>query len=430
MGLWLGQRVQASSQRLDVDTASKTYIEELVRVTVDVGTRQLGLKQYAAADNSYREALALVECLTNLTPAKRGDLQASIYHNLGSVAQEQRQWAQAEQHYQQALVIHLEYQRPLQSSQYLPSTGDCGRGAAAVDAGGAALPAGAGHLPSSSTTATARPAPTINWGWWRRSSGSGRRRSSTTSRRWPSYIEFNDRYEQAGTYHQLGAVAQEQRQWAQAEQHYQQALAIFIEFNDRYSQATTYHQLGSVAQEQRQWAQAEQHHQQALAIYIEFNDRYSQASTYHNLGTWRRSSGSGRRRSSTTSARWPSRSSSMTATARPAPMVSLATSRRRSSSGCRPGSTSSRPSPSSSSSMTLHNEAGTYHQMGGAAQEQQQWSQARQDTCCTHSRSSARLLDDEHNMLVTLRTIVYSWRDSGDTTLPAATAEIWRHYTG
>ena len=52
----------------------------------------------------------------------------------------------------------------------------------------------------------------------------------------------------AGTYHQLGMVAQEQRQWAQAEQHYQQALAINIEFNDRYSQADTYHQLGMVAQ--------------------------------------------------------------------------------------------------------------------------------------------------------------------------------------
>ena len=40
-----------------------------------------------------------------------------------------------------------------------------------------------------------------------------------------------------------------------------------IEFNDRYSQASTYHQLGRVAQEQRQWEQAEQYYQQALAIY-------------------------------------------------------------------------------------------------------------------------------------------------------------------
>jgi tetratricopeptide (TPR) repeat protein len=48
--------------------------------------------------------------------------------------------------------------------------------------------------------------------------------------------------------------------------------------------ATTYHQLGMVAQAQRAWAQAEQHYQQALGVYIEFNDRYSQGSTFINLG--------------------------------------------------------------------------------------------------------------------------------------------------
>ena len=79
-------------------------------------------------------------------------------------------------------------------------------------------------------------------------------------------------------------MAEEQRQWGQAEAHYQQALALFIEFNDRYRQASTYHGLGMVAQAQRQWGQAEAHYQQALAIYSEFNDRYRQAGTYHQLG--------------------------------------------------------------------------------------------------------------------------------------------------
>ncbi len=138
------------------------------------------------------------------------------------------------------------------------------------------------------------------------------------------YIEFNARYEQASTYHQLGMVAQEQRQWAQAEGYYQQALAIYVEFNDRYEQASTYHQLGMVAQEQRQWAQAEGYYQQALAIKIEFNARYEQASTYHQLGRWRRSSGSGRRPRTIIGRRWRSTSSSMTATSRPAPITSWA----------------------------------------------------------------------------------------------------------
>ena len=98
------------------------------------------------------------------------------------------------------------------------------------------------------------------------------------------WIEFNDRYSQARTYHQLGIVAQELREFAQARDYYQQALQIWIEFNDHYSQASTYHQLGKVAQELREFAQARDYYQQALQIKVEFNDRYFQASTYHSLG--------------------------------------------------------------------------------------------------------------------------------------------------
>jgi tetratricopeptide (TPR) repeat protein len=98
------------------------------------------------------------------------------------------------------------------------------------------------------------------------------------------YIEFGDRYTQASTYHQLGIVAQELREYDQARKDYQQALQIYIEFGDRYSQASTYHQLGMVAEELREFEQARKDYQQALQIKIEFGDRYSQASTYGQLG--------------------------------------------------------------------------------------------------------------------------------------------------
>ncbi|MBE9117484.1 tetratricopeptide repeat protein [Lusitaniella coriacea LEGE 07157] len=97
-------------------------------------------------------------------------------------------------------------------------------------------------------------------------------------------IEYNDRHSQASTYHQLGRVAQELREWEDARGYYQQALSLFIEYNDRYSQASTYHNLGRVAQELREWEDARGYYQQALSIKIEYNDRHSQASTYHNLG--------------------------------------------------------------------------------------------------------------------------------------------------
>jgi tetratricopeptide (TPR) repeat protein len=96
-------------------------------------------------------------------------------------------------------------------------------------------------------------------------------------------IEFNDRYGQAGTYHNLGVVAQEQGQWQQAEQYYQQALQIKIEYNDRHSQASTYGQLGLLVQEQQQWQQAGEYLLQALQIFMEYKDNHSADIALRNL---------------------------------------------------------------------------------------------------------------------------------------------------
>ncbi|MEO1684154.1 MAG: tetratricopeptide repeat protein, partial [Cyanobacteria bacterium J06631_12] len=93
----------------------------------------------------------------------------------------------------------------------------------------------------------------------------------------------NDRYSQASTYHQLGSVAEELREYEQARSHYQQALDIKIEYNDRYSQASTYGQLGLLAETQEDYAQAQKHLQQALEIFVEFNDEHSAGVAVSNL---------------------------------------------------------------------------------------------------------------------------------------------------
>ncbi|MGK7874741.1 MAG: tetratricopeptide repeat protein [Xenococcaceae cyanobacterium] len=98
------------------------------------------------------------------------------------------------------------------------------------------------------------------------------------------FIEYGDRFSQASTYHQLGRFAQQLREFEQARRHFQEALSIYIEYGDRYEQAKTYHQLGIVAEELREFEQARRHYQQALSIYIEYGDRFSQAITYHQLG--------------------------------------------------------------------------------------------------------------------------------------------------
>jgi tetratricopeptide (TPR) repeat protein len=201
------------------------------------------LKKLELAQISYETALTILEDLKSVSRAWRGGEEAVIRHQLGYVAQAQRQWATAESHYRQALALFIEFNdRHSQASTYHQL------GMAAQE---------------QRQWATAE---------------------SHYRQALALFIEFNDRHGQARLYHSLGIVAQAQRQWATAESHYRQALAIDIEFNDRYSQASTYHQLGYVAQEQWQWATAESHYRQALALKIEFNDRYSQASTYGQLG--------------------------------------------------------------------------------------------------------------------------------------------------
>ncbi|OQX01401.1 MAG: hypothetical protein BWK80_59995, partial [Desulfobacteraceae bacterium IS3] len=76
---------------------------------------------------------------------------------------------------------------------------------------------------------------------------------------------------------------QEQRQWQQAEDYYKQALNLKIEFNDRYSQAGTYGQLGLLAENQEQWQQAGEYLLKALEISVEYKDQHRIGITLRSL---------------------------------------------------------------------------------------------------------------------------------------------------
>jgi tetratricopeptide (TPR) repeat protein len=139
-GLVFGEAVLPRLQAYPEVALSGPLGPELIGVLTDIAKRQAELKQYAIAEASHQETLRLLDAQTTLDRETREKVKAGMLYNLGRMAQEQRQWGQAEQYYQQALAI---------------------------------------------------------------------------------YVEFNDRYHQASTYHNLGVVAQEQRQWGQAEQCYQ-----------------------------------------------------------------------------------------------------------------------------------------------------------------------------------------------------------------
>ncbi len=108
-------------------------------------------------------------------------------------------------------------------------------------------------------------------------------------------LEYLDKKEcgrlKSGTFHQLGIVVQEQRQWEQAEQYYQQALQIKIEYNDRYAQASTYGQLGILEQQRKQWSKASDYLLSALEIFVAFEDDHYIGGTVSNLARLWKASG-------------------------------------------------------------------------------------------------------------------------------------------
>jgi len=242
-GLVLGKRVLARLEKYPVETLQGQLGAEFVGVLDNIAKFQLWLKQYTQAAQSYQKALKLIKNLADIDEKQRDDISASIYHQLGMVAEGQRQWQAAEQYSQKALAIQIEF-----NDEYSQASTYHQLGRVAQEQ----------HQ-------------------WQATEQYYQKALSI-------FINFNDKYSQASTYHQLGRVAEEQHQWQDAEQYYQDALAIYKEFNDKFLQASTYHNLGIVAQAQQQWQAAEQYYQDALAIYIEFNNKHEQASTYHQLG--------------------------------------------------------------------------------------------------------------------------------------------------
>ena len=85
-------------------------------------------------------------------------------------------------------------------------------------------------------------------------------------------------------YHQLGMIAQEQRDLDTAESRYQQSLEIFINQNAELYAASTYHNLGAIAQERQDFAAAGEYYKKSLKIKLKHGIKQNTTSTYQQLG--------------------------------------------------------------------------------------------------------------------------------------------------
>ena len=420
-GLELGEMVSSGLERYSAAALEGELGLQLARVLNRFATHQSHLRQYAASEASYLKALDLIVRLKTDDEQIGRRVTGSINHNLGILAQQQRQWPQAERYYQEALTIKVELDDRFSQASTHHQLGMVARGQRQ----------------------------------WREAERHYQQALAI-------FVEFNDRYEQAGTYHHLGIVAQEQGQWPQAERHYEQALAIFVEFNDRYEQAGTYHNLGIVAQERRQWPQAEQYYQQALAIKVEFNDRYEQAKTYHHLGIVAQEQG-----------RWPQAEQYYQQALEI--LVEFNDRYEQAKSYHQLGFVAQEqrqwPQAEQYYQQALaifvefsdpYYQAGTYNQLGIVAREQSQWAQAEQyhrQALAIFVESSDRYYqaltygnlgivaqeqrqwpqaeryyqaalaifvesNDEHSLGITLRRLAELWKQGGDPGLPASVASV------
>ncbi len=82
----------------------------------------------------------------------------------------------------------------------------------------------------------------------------------------PIKERLGDEHGAAGTYHQLGMVAEERRDFEAAEGWYRKSLEITERLGDEPGAAGTYHQLGMVAEERRDFEAAEGWYRKSLEI--------------------------------------------------------------------------------------------------------------------------------------------------------------------
>jgi tetratricopeptide (TPR) repeat protein len=201
-----------------------------------LGTVALEQWNFATAREWYLKCLAIRE--------KHGDLQgaAGSYHQLGRIAEEQGDFATAREWYVKSLGIKEK------------------------------------HNPDDAATT-----------YGQLGTLAQRQRDFAAAREWyrralAIFEEQGDLKKAESTYHNLGVIALEQRDLPTARKWYLKALDISEKEGILDHAAMTYHQLGRVAHEQRDFAMARDWYLKSLAIKEKQGNLHGTASTYGQLG--------------------------------------------------------------------------------------------------------------------------------------------------
>src|SRR6266571_2485940 len=95
---------------------------------------------------------------------------------------------------------------------------------------------------------------------------------------------LGDQGGRAGTLHQLGNIAKDQGEYEEARRLYSEVLTISERLGDQGGRAGTLHQLGMIAQDQGKYEEARRLYSEVLTIYERLGNQGGRAGTLHQLG--------------------------------------------------------------------------------------------------------------------------------------------------
>ncbi len=276
-GLALCQHILAHFEQLSVDTIGGPLGFELANTLGFMSHWLFELKQYAMVEALCLGILQLTPQLAQLDEKRGNMLAAHAYLQLGMLKDEQRDFLVASHYYEQAMQIYKKFNDLHSQATVYHNMG------VMAQAQGQYPQAKEWYLQALQLKEdpVSKAETDYQLGLLAIEQRQFSQAEQHFRRALDGFVPYSLRY--ACVYHHLGIVAQEQQQLPQAEEYYQHALKGFITYNDYHKQAGTYVHLGQVMQEQQHYQEAHEYFLLALKTFRFYGDMNSGAIALNNL---------------------------------------------------------------------------------------------------------------------------------------------------
>ncbi len=270
-GLALTQMILAHFEQYPPEKLSGPLGFEFVNTIGFMSHWLLDLKQYSMAETLSERIIQLIPQLIQLDEKSMQVLNARAYEQLGKLKDEQRDYPVAKQYYQQALEFYKECNDLHGQATIYLNIGIM------AQAQGQFQQAEENYLQALhfNDGPQSRAVTYHQLGLLTLERKQFKQAEQYFWQALKGFVPYSHDY--ACAFYHLGIVAQEQHHFLLAEQHYQHALKGFIMYKDYHKQASAYHQLGRVAMEQQQYLQSREYFLLALKTFSFYGDKDSGA---------------------------------------------------------------------------------------------------------------------------------------------------------